>query len=335
MGPDVGAKSVDDHVNPKQTKLPQFCSYNLARFHEFRKTVVEQSILLLGVDGGGTHSRARLSTHSGTPLAAAAGGPANLRLGIENSFSCVLNIARQCLENAGVPERHFSRVVACLALAGASEPSHLASAEQHKHPFRSAIVTTDAHAACIGAHGGKDGGVIVAGTGTVGWAVMKGQSYRLGGWGLPVSDEGSGAWIGTEALRRVLWAYDGLIAWTDLLKDIFSDFAGDPHAIVGWSATASPRDFGAFAPRIAMHAARRDAAAVELMQLAAAHIDRLAAKLIALGVPQLALVGGLAPALRPWLARESQSQLTEPAGDAVDGALALARSEAESLQRVA
>jgi glucosamine kinase len=315
--------------------LPQFCSYNLARFHEFRKTVVEQSILLLGVDGGGTQSRARLSTHSGTPLAAAAGGPANLRLGIDNSFSSVLKIAQLCLDGAGVPERHFSRIVACLALAGASEPSQLAAAKQYDHPFRSVIITTDAHAACIGAHSGKDGGVIIAGTGTVGWAVMKNQSYRIGGWGLPVSDEGSGAWIGTEALRRVLWAHDGRIAWTGLLKDLFGDFANDPHAIVGWTATASPRDFGAFAPRVADHAARADAAAIELMQLAAAHIDKLAAKLMALGIPRLALVGGFAPALRPWLAVKTQSQLTDPAGDAVDGALALARSEAESLQRVA
>jgi glucosamine kinase len=297
---------------------------------------VEQGLLLLGIDGGGTQSRARLSTYSGTPLAGAAGGPANLRLGIDNSFSSVLKIARQCLDDAGVPpEHHFSRVIACLALAGASEPSQLAAAKQYDHPFRSVIVTTDAHAACIGAHAGKDGGVIIAGTGAVGWAVMKGQSYRIGGWGLPVSDEGSGAWIGTETLRRVLWAHDGRIAWTGLLKDLFGDFANDPHAIVGWTATASPRDFGAFAPRIVDHAARGDSAAIELMQSAAAHIDRLATKLIALGVPRLALVGGFAPALQPWLAAETQLQLTDPAGDAVEGALSIARSEAESLQHVA
>jgi glucosamine kinase len=315
--------------------LPQFCSYNLEQFRDFRKPTVEHNLLLLGIDGGGTQSRARLSTYSGTLLANAAGGPANLRLGIDNSFASVLKIAQQCFENAGVPEQLFSRVIACLALAGASEPSHLAAAKQYDHPFRSAIITTDAHAACIGAHAGKDGGVIIAGTGAVGWAVMKGQSYRIGGWGLPVSDEGSGAWVGTEALRRVLWALDGRIAWTGLLKDLSADFANDPHAIVSWTDTASPRDFGTFAPRIVDHAARGDPAAIELMRSAAAHIDGLAAKLIALGVPRLALVGGFAPALQPWLAAEIQLQLTKPVGDAVEGALTLARSEAETLQHVA
>jgi glucosamine kinase len=71
------------------------------------------------------------------------------------------------------------------------------------------------------------------------------------------------------------------------------------------------------------------------MQTAAAHIDSLAARLIALGVPQLALVGGFAPALQPWLALRTTARLIQPAGDAVQGALRLARAAAESLQDVA
>jgi len=297
--------------------------------------MVEQNILLLGLDGGGTQSRARLSTYSGRVLAEAVGGPANLRLGIGASFSSVVDVARRCLDSAGLARQNTSRIVACLALAGASEPGQLSAAKQYGHPFRAAVITTDAHAACIGAHGGKDGGVIIAGTGAVGWAVMNEQTYRIGGWGLPISDEGSGAWIGIEALRRVLWAHDGRIAWTPLLRVLFTEFANDPHAIVAWTATASPRDFGAFAPSIVDHALRDDAAAGESMQMAPVHIDRLAARLIALGVARLALVGGFASALQPWLAAETKSRLIEPAGDAVDGALTLARSTAESLQRVA
>ena len=231
--------------------------------------------------------------------------------------------------------QNVSRIVACLALAGASEPGHLDAAKRHRHPFRAAVITTDAHAACLGAHDGKDGGVIIAGTGAVAWALIKGKTYRIGGWGLPISDEGSGAWIGSEALRRVLWAHDGRIAWTPLLRELFADFSNDPHAIVGWTATASPRDFGAFAPRVADYARNDDPTAIELMQTAAAHIDSLAARLIALGVPQLALVGGFAAALQPWLALRTTARLIQPAGDAVQGALRLARAAAESLQDVA
>ena len=296
---------------------------------------MEQAVLLLGIDGGGTRCRARLCTFAGEPLGEAVTGPANLRLGVRVSFSSVVEAARQCLDQAGLPEQKIARIVACLALAGASEPAYLAAARNHLHPFREVIVTTDAHAACVGAHGEKDGGVIVAGTGTVAWAVIKDKTYRVGGWGLPISDEGSGAWIGSEALRRVLWAYDGRIAWTSLLRVLFADFAEDPHAIVSWTTTASPRDFGSFAPCIADYANRGDPAAIELMRMAAVHIDGLAARLIALGAPSVALVGGFAAAMRPWLAAETKTHLIEPAGDALQGALMLARSAAESLERVA
>jgi glucosamine kinase len=296
---------------------------------------LQHGLLLLGVDGGGTQSRARLSTYSGRLLGEALGGPANLRLGIEASFSSILDAVRQCVESAGMPQQDISRIVACLALAGASEPGQLAAAKKFSHPFRTAVVTTDAHAACVGAHRGKDGGVIIAGTGAVAWAILRGQTYRIGGWGLPISDEGSGAWIGSEALRRVLWAYDGRAAWTGLLRELFAEFDNDPHAIVGWMATASPRDFGAFAPRIVEHALNHDVVAIELMQMAAAHIDRLAARLIGLRVPRLALVGGFAAALEPWLGAKTKSHLVAPAGDALTGALTLAHAAAESLQRVA
>jgi glucosamine kinase len=318
-----------------QTKLALFCSYNLERFHRFRKLMAARNLLILGVDGGGTQTRARLCAHSGRLLGEATSGPANLRLGIETSFSSVVDVARQCLDRAGMPHQNLSRVVACLALAGASEPGHLDAAKRHRHPFRSALITTDAHAACVGAHDGRDGGVIIAGTGAVAWALLRGKTYRIGGWGLPVSDEGSGAWIGVEALRRVLWAHDGRIAWTPLLRALFEDFGNDPHTIVGRVASASPREFGALAPRIADHAGRGDPAATELMQAAAAHIDSLAERLVALDVPRLAIVGGFAAALQPWLTMQTRSRLEEPVGDAVQGALTLARATAASLQHVA
>ncbi len=293
------------------------------------------NVLLLGVDGGGTSCRARLCTLSGETLGEAITGPANLRLGLEQSFSAVLDAAAQSLDQAGFSRAHLTRVVACLALAGASEPEHLAAALAHPHPFRKAVVTTDAHAACVGAHGRRDGGIIVAGTGTVGWAILKGQTYRVGGWGLPASDEGSGAWLGCEALRRVLWALDGRGAWTGLLRVLAAEFANDPHAIVRWTQTASPRDFGSLAPRIFDHAAHGDPVADELISVAARHIDALAARLIAAGAARLALVGGCAPFLQPRLGEEIKSHLVEPLGDALCGALELARTAAQSLARVA
>jgi glucosamine kinase len=292
---------------------------------------MQADALLLGVDGGGTQCRARLCTPSGAALGEAVTGPANIRSGLEDSVTAVLQAARQCLDQAGLSFLDLPRVIACLALAGASEPADLAAAQRQRYPFRRTIVTTDAHAACMGAHRGRDGGVIVVGTGSIGWAEVGGRQHRVGGWGLAISDEGSGAWLGREAVRRVLWAYDHRVPWSALLRVLFEQFRRDPHAIVHWAADASPRDFAALAPLIVEHASLRDPAAIELMRLGASHIDTLAERLIARGAHRLALAGGLAPHLQRWVSPKTRVHLVEPAGDALSGALQLARAAAEQV----
>jgi glucosamine kinase len=287
-------------------------------------------ILLVGVDGGGTRCRARLGAASGERLADAVTGPANIRLGFKPAMVAVMSAIEQCLDQAGRSKRDLSRVTACLALAGASEPTQLAFARRHTYPFAQTILVTDAQAACVGAHRGGDGGVVIVGTGTIGWGELKGRQHRVGGWGLPISDEGSGAWIGCEALRRVLWAHDGRVAWTGLLDDLFNHFRRDPHAIVRWATRASPRDYGSFAPLVVSHASKQDTAAIELMRHAAGHIDALAARLLSADVRPLAMVGGLADAMAQWVSPETRLHLIQPAGDALDGAIHLARLSAET-----
>src|SRR5262249_21539588 len=116
-------------------------------------------LLLLGVDGGGTRCRARLADAQGTVLGDGAAGPANLRLGVQDSLAAVRAATDQCLKQAGL--RHGEcRIVACLALAGACEPITAAQAQAVPLPFSRVILTSDAHAACVGAHGGGDGGIV-------------------------------------------------------------------------------------------------------------------------------------------------------------------------------
>jgi glucosamine kinase len=289
---------------------------------------VRRADLFLGVDGGGTQCRARLADRSGRILGEGISGPANIRLGVDAAFAAVLAAAGHCLAAAGLGELALGRITTCLALAGATEPTELAAARSRRLPFHHTLITSDAHAACVGAHGGRDGGVIIAGTGSVGWAIVDGRQYRVGGWGLALSDEGSGAWLGREAMRRVLWAHDGRIASTALLDRLFDEFDADPYAVVRWAATASPADFGQLAPRVVEHAARDDAVAVELMRGAAQYIDDLATRLIEFGAARVALVGGLAPYLEGWLPPETQGHLVMPESDALAGALRLARAEA-------
>lgn len=176
---------------------------------------------LLGVDGGGTQCRARLTNSAGKILGEGSAGPANIRLGLETSLGAVIDAARRSVAEAGLGEAAFARMIACLALAGATEPQELGAAQRHPLPFCRWIITSDARAACIGAHRGRDGGVAIVGTGSIGWAIIAGRHYRVGGWGLPLGDQGSGAWLGCAALQQVLCANDGRAGWTPLLTYLF------------------------------------------------------------------------------------------------------------------
>jgi glucosamine kinase len=279
---------------------------------------------LLGVDGGGTRCRARLARRTGEVLGEGTAGPANLRQGFVEAFAAVLDAAGQCLAAAGLPTAVLRQVTACLGLAGTSEPDQLAAARRHQLPFAQTLITTDAETACVGAHGGGDGAVVIIGTGSIGWGMVDGQRHRVGGWGLAVSDEGSGAWLGREAIRRALWAHDGRVAWTPLLDRVFARFDRDAHAVVRWSASAAPRDYGDIAPLVVDEAARGDAAAIELARLAAEHIDSLVGRLRRIGAPRIALVGGLAAAIEPHLPAATRRSLVAPQGDALTGALCIA-----------
>lgn len=58
-----------------------------------RSKMTISSILLLGIDGGGTSCRARIRAGDGTILGEGRAGPANVRLGLDKAFAAVLAAA--------------------------------------------------------------------------------------------------------------------------------------------------------------------------------------------------------------------------------------------------
>ena len=67
------------------------------------------------------------------------------------------------------------------------------------------------------------------------------------------------------------------------------------------------------------------------MRMAASHVDELAERLVRFGVKRLALAGGLAPHMARWVSARTRSHLVPQAGDALDGAIRLARFAAETI----
>ena len=133
------------------------------------------------------------------------------------------------------------------------------------------------------------------------FAVVKGKRVNVGGWGAEIADEGSGMAIGLTAIRRSLWALEGMAPMTPLAEDVLSVFDRDPQKMVVWAGTATPGDFGSFAPRVFTHAVKRDVLAVPILLEAAADASRMINRLLDLGAPAVAMIGGIFPHLLPWL----------------------------------
>ena len=283
----------------------------------------------LGIDGGGTWCRARVVDASGRVLGTGEAGPASLRLGGDTAWAALMQAAGAALQGAGITA--LARTIhAGIGVAGVGMPGALEALSGKPHPFASLAIVNDAATACLGAHAGRDGGIVIAGTGSIGFGLTGGREVRVGGWGFPVSDEGSGAWLGLEGVRMALRAHDGRRATTPLLDQIMARFGGNPFAVVAWMATASATDYATLAPLLVATAAQGDPAGAELLRRAAVEIGGLMDGLLQRGVPRLALMGGLGPSLLPWFDDAVRRRLHAPDGDAIDGALRLAGLRASS-----
>jgi glucosamine kinase len=281
--------------------------------------------LFAGVDGGGTGCRARIQDAEGRLLGTGIAGPAALRVGIDRALAEVVKACRAALEEAGLGPDALGSVHAAVGLAGVGRKGALEELMQRPHPFRSVAYVHDATIACIGAHGARDGGIVIVGTGSVGFAVVGGREFRVGGYGFPISDEGSGADVGLHAIRLALRAYDDRAVDSNLTRDVMTRFNNDPFEAVAWMDRATATDYATFAPLVLRHADAGDPVARRIVRDAAEQIDELVRRLSECGAARIALLGGLASSMQPWLAPDVQRRLVPVEGDAVDGALHLAR----------
>jgi glucosamine kinase len=280
--------------------------------------------LFLGVDGGGTKTRARLRDAGGGLLGEGAGGPGNAHLGMA-AFSGVMQACRGALAAARVPESDFGLVHAGFGLAGTQPKADRDAVLAWPHPFASLAVDTDAYAAYLGAFLGEEGAILILGTGSCGLAMINGRRLTVGGWGAEIGDDGSGRSIGKMAVRRALLAYDGMAIDTPLAEELLAFFGRSPENIVAWAGTAIPADYAKFAPTVFSHAEQGDALAREIVAEAARGATMYVDRLAELGATTIAMIGGIFPHLLPWLPARVKPLLVQPQADTMDGAIIMAQ----------
>lgn len=161
---------------------------------------------VVGVDAGGTKTRAAFARDE--TIVRTAGGPsASVTLhGIADAADAILQTVRAASEG----ERFDALYVGAAGAGSPAIAAELQSLLQAGFPHAAVRAGDDVEIALRGAIPSGPGVVLVAGTGSVAMAAdADGALHRTGGLGYLLGDEGSAAWIGLEAVRRLGRVYDG------------------------------------------------------------------------------------------------------------------------------
>ncbi|WP_109486833.1 N-acetylglucosamine kinase [Occallatibacter savannae] len=223
---------------------------------------------VLGIDGGGTRTRASIVDGADVLAFVENGSIKRLRVGAATAEANLRAILEDVFAKAGVKEvKTASAGVASATMPGVKE--WITGVFSEFGVERSEVVG-DEVIALDGAFKGGPGILQIAGTGSncIGRAPGGGRE-SAGGWSSRLGDEGSGYWIGLHAVRRALRAYDheeptrilesvGAIWGTRTIEELVN--LGD--------STPGP-DFAALAPAIDKLAEEGDAVALSVLNQAA------------------------------------------------------------------
>ena len=286
----------------------------------------------LGIDGGGTSCRARVEDHQGQLIGEGFSGSANVYQNPKGTLAAILAATEQAIAHTEV---QLNQLHAGIGLAGGSMPDCKHFLSQWQHPFNQVEFCTDAETACFGAHRDQPGGILILGTGICGCTsrYQQGQlsTQLYSGWGFPLADQGSGAWLGLRAAQETLKVFDQLQEPSELTQRVAGKFRNQPELISQWAKQASSKDFGTLAPwviELGLPVDSRDlhAKAIVAEQLKHVH-DLLAAMTQGEHHFPISLMGGLSEVIQPALESNNRFQLVTPQGDALDGAIFMIKTK--------
>lgn len=137
--------------------------------------------------------------------------------------------------------------------------------------------TTDIYASYISVFTNRVGILLTVGTGSAAVSFNeKGEEIRSGGWGASLDDEGSGYWIGLQALRAVMQSYDGRLPKTKLYDSVLSWLSlSDPLELIHWISNARREKVAAIAPIVISLAEQNDPIAQKIVENAAAELAKM------------------------------------------------------------
>lgn len=217
--------------------------------------------LVVGIDAGGTRSRAYLAyldpAAGGEVLGRGAGGPGNaLSVGRAELTAHLTDAVTQAVPRnvRGQVAAVFGGFAGAAAGLGPERGQGLALS-----CLEDALAATGITGAAVGVGGDTevalasapgapaDGLVLIAGTGAIATRLTgRRRAAVVDGHGWLLGDEGSGFWLGGRAVRAALEALDGRGPWTSLVARVAAYYVGDLYTRLGGAeglrADAGARD---------------------------------------------------------------------------------------------
>lgn len=276
-------------------------------------------MLYAGIDGGQTATMAVIGDETRV-LARGAAGPAD-EIGATSDSTRLRDALEGALANALAaahlpPQTTFDAIV-----AGVSGYEGRIYGQAPRMPAQNFLLLHDAPIAHAGAFRGGPGVVVIAGTGSVAYALAgDGRTRTSGGWGYLFGDEGSAFWIARTFIAR---ATENATLVRPLLE--YFDVANLRVLVRAFYSGEISRERLASFAAIAL-------TSEEMAEAAASELARLAASAVLERPCNIAFVGGLFGNANFTARVHSQTRallpdcpIVQPSSDPAEGALILAR----------
>ena len=249
--------------------------------------------LLIGIDGGGTHSTAVAAYPDGRIAAVAYGGGLNFHnVGVEIVRQRLEEMVAELCRSAGGEAEEVC--VGMSALDAQADEATLAKFTTGAFRAGQLDLQSDAYIALMGFTLGQPGMIVICGTGSMLLMLdAQGRQHAAGGWGYLLGDAGSGYTLAREGLLAAIDHAEGLGPATPLLADALAFFhAQEPRGMIDriYAPDATPDQLAGFARCVLQRAQEGDVAASELLARNMKRLARHAASLIA-KAPEAGCVG--------------------------------------------
>jgi len=234
----------------------------------------------VAVDGGGSKTIAALFTEEGNLVAFSKAGPSNPQeVGFNRAAVEIFSAISELFIKAKV--HSFSECKwYSIALAGVGREKDRLNFLENISKILSSnkiSVVSDLYASYISVFQNEVGIILTIGTGSAAISFNeKGEEIRSGGWGAGVDDEGSGYWIGQQALHALMQSYDGRLPKTQFYDSILSFLSiSDATELIYWIKDAKKDKIASLAPVVISLAERRDPIAYRIIENAAIELTKM------------------------------------------------------------